>query len=277
VYCTDSDDASCVPADLRYLSSPFPAGRRARGLGASSATQATEGITAVSSGVTAAGLIAAGAAAGSVVPVLGTAIGALVGLAASLFGGGGTPDTTKAIWSVVPFSLIRLSGGHGTWTDTLTGVTMNDAGSDLRKSAVVASAINAFNDTNNHWYDATTQQYIDGSTATARWHTVFGNADFATAYAQYPNLFRIFGPTTQGDPTPHAPNPAIAAAAVPPVLTSASVTPGQLVAAGSTPSAAPLQASLLGGVSNTTLALLAVGLIGAIAFSRRRPAPRSED
>lgn len=288
MYCTDSDlggaDASSVPADLRYLISPFPEvraryPRHGQGLGAANTiTQVASATGAVGAGVAAGTAIAAGAAFGSVVPVVGTAIGAIVG-AVIAFTGGGTPDQMKNIWDVVPFSLIRISGGHGVWTDTLTGQTLTDAQTDLRKAAVVASSINAFNDLNNHWYDATTQQYLSGASALQRWQQQFGSLSFANAYAQYPNAFRIFGPNPQGDPTPHAPSATIAAVFTPPgvPITSSSATPAQVAAGYVPPSAAgaPLQASILGGVSNTTLAIGALALIGAIAYSRRRGRPSS--
>ncbi len=267
-------NAPSVPAELRHLISPFADVRERYPVygGLGSDAQVVEGTTLVTSAATGATLIAAGAAAGSVVPVIGTAIGAAVGLALSLMHGG-TPDAMKAIWAHVPVSATRLSGGHGQWHDTLTGETLTDAQSDLRKSAVVASAIHAFNDAKNWWYDATSQAHLSGADALARWKANFGSADFVNAYALYPQVFQIFGPTSAGDPTIHAPAAAMVASQPPPV-TSVYATPAQVAAAGlppGTPLAVPAHASIFGGLSTTTLLLLGGGvLVGILLLKRSR-------
>ena len=218
-----------------------------------------------------------GAAIGTVVPVLGTAIGGAIGtlaaLASSLIGGP-SADAMKNIWNVVPLSLLRVSGGHGTWTDTLTGQTMPDAGTDLRKSAIVASAINAFNDPQNHWYDATTQQYINGATALQRWQQRFGSLDFANAYSSAPQAFRVFGPDPSQDPAIRLPAAVPTTPAGAPVpLTSASATPQQIAAARTAAGVVPAQASLLGGLSTPLVLLIGAGLLYAVLKPARAEAP----
>lgn len=236
-----------------------------------------------------------GAAVGSIVPILGTGIGAavgtLVGGVSTLFGGGGTPDQMKAIWSVVPFSVLRISGGHGTWTDTLTHEVLTDAQSDLRKSAVVASAIGAFNDARNWWYDQATQQYLSGASALQRWQQKFGNLSFANAYASYPGAFQIYSPvSSSGDPQIHSPNTSVlqtpVAGTVPlvaPPLTS-NLTPQQI--ATMTPQQQAIyanqanslqQASLLGGGMSTGTLLLVGGglLVGLLLMNRRGGSPEA--
>lgn len=231
--------------------------RRRAGLGATNtAAVASTGSVAVGAGTAAVSAIASGAAIGSIVPVVGTAIGAIVGLGVALFAGAGTVDQTKGIWDVVPFSLIRLTGGHGQWTDPLTHATMNDAGSDARKGAVVASSIGAFNDQNNFWYDNVTQQHLSGADTFQRWQQKFGPLNFAQAYAAYPGDFQIFNPTSAlGDPSIHAPGAVVPAASTAPSPSA---------------SAAPLTASLLGGVSSTTLAVVAGGVLLAVLVRNRR-------
>lgn len=264
-------NAPSVPAELRHLISPFADVRERYpvygGLGDSFGGDVSAGGS-------------TGAAVGSVIPGVGTVVGATVGTIggalASLvhaLGGGGTPDAMKAIWAHVPLSATRLSGGHGTWHDTLTGEVLTDAQSDVRKSAVIASAIHAFNDAKNWWYDATSQTHLSGADALARWNSNFGGADFANAYAVYPQAFQIFGPTSAGDPHVHAPGAMIVPTQAPPV-TSVYATPAQVAAAGlppGTPLAAPAQASLIGGLSTTTLLLLGGGvLVGIILLKRSR-------
>lgn len=250
------------------------------GLGASTGTQIATGAGAVGASVAAGSAIAAGAALGSVVPILGTAIGALVGFA-STFIGQGTPDQMKNIWSQVPLAVIRLTGGHGTWTDPLTHEVLTDAQSDLRKSAVVASAIGAFNDSKNFWYDTATQSYITGATALQRWQQRFGSLTFANAYAAYPSAFQVYSPVNSvGDPSIHSPGVAgVPLAGTPPAtgpasasspsVTSVNATPAQVAAAGAVPVSTSLQASILGGLSGNTGLILAGGVILAVLFARR--------
>lgn len=236
------------------------------GLGATTAQQAGASAAAVGTTIAAIGAATAtGATIGSVVPILGTAIGAIVGAGVALFASAPTVDNLKNVWDVVPFSLIRLTGGHGTWTDPLTHAVLTDAGSDVRKSAVVASALGCFNDQNNFWYDDTTQQHLTPNDTWQRWLQKFGNVTFAAAYAAAPSAFLIFSPTNVlGDPPIHAPTAVTIAPStlqtaiigVTPVSTTAPVTPAT--------------ASLIGGVSNTTLALVAAGILAAMLVSRSR-------
>lgn len=214
-----------------------------------------------------------GAATGSAVPGIGTAIGGIAGAVSGLLkgiGGGGTPDQMKAIWSAVPASVIRISGGHGQWTDTLTGEQMGDAGTDLRKSAVVASALGMFNDAKNWWYDDATGQYVSGAQALAKWQSYFGNQTFAQAYASSPQSFKIFGNDPSQDPSQATqstampvrvgtPTPGTNVATLPVVATS-SGKPATLVQ----------QASIFGNASPTTIVLvIGVAVLGTMAFSRR--------
>lgn len=193
--------------------------------------------------------------------------------------GDATTDQLKAVWSVVPLGIIRLTGGHGTWTDPLTHATLTDAQSDLRKSAVVASAIGAFNDQNNFWYDMTTQQHLLPADTYNRWQQKFGSATFAQAYGSFPSQFAIFAPTTSlGDPAIHAPGaivapsiavaPAVPVATVPTVvapvpITSASATPQQIAAAGAAAAPAPVAAA-----STSTLLWLGVAVGAFVLFNR---------
>jgi hypothetical protein len=208
---------------------------------------------------------------------IGGGIGSLVGVISGLFGGGGTPDQMKAIWSTVPFSLLRLTGGHGTWTDTLTGESMSDAGSDVRKAAVVASGIGAFNDPRNWWFDQSTQQHLDGATAFQRWQQRFGGLSFANAFASYPSAFAVFGPYGKsGDPQIHSPDtPGVTGtmttglAPQPIPYTNVNATPYQVAAAPVTYSPAVQQAGLLGGMSTSTMLLLGGGLLVGLLLMKR--------
>ena len=226
-------------------------------------TRRAGGLGAPSTGADVATGATMGAAVGSIVPILGTtigsAVGAIVGFASSLLGGSGNGDLLKNVWDVVPFSLIRLGGGHGQWTDPITHQVLTDAQSDVRKSAVVASAIGAFNDQNNFWYDDVTQQHLTPADAWQRWLQKFGNVGFAQAYAMAPGAFTIFQPTTSGgDPVIHAPG------AVAPAL-PASPTPGTMLV--------PQTASLVpAGLSTTTLAVIAIGLLVAGVMANRKRA-----
>ena len=188
-------------------------------------------------------------------------------------------DPMKAIWSVVPFSVIRVSGGSGKWTDPLTHATLTDAGTDLRKSAVVASAIGAFNDQNNFWYDTVSQQHLTPAQAYARWQQLFGSATFAQAYGAFPSQFVIFQPTNAtGDPAIHGPGampvpspaappipaPALVPAQVP--VTSASASPQQVAASPVLSTAALVPSS---GLTPSTLLVLALVGAGVVLASRR--------
>jgi hypothetical protein len=264
VYC-GADSGLGVPAELRHLVSPFPEVRqRYPGLGASA-------------GATVASGAAEGTAIGTAIPGIGNVAGGIIGTIAGVGQaiinaiGGGTPDAMKAIWSAVPASLLRISGGHGVWHDTLTGQTLSDAETDLRKSAIVASAINAFNDSKNWWYDLTSQQHLTGADAMARWNAAFNGASFGQAYSAYPNAFRTFGPTTAGDPQIHSPS----AYPAPSAAYGASATPQQVIAAGQSgaigTSGAPQQASVLGGLSSTALLVIVGGVAVGLLLSRRTP------
>lgn len=243
--------------------------RGLRGLGASLPAQIGAGAAATGATFAAGSAIAAGAAFGSVVPVVGTAIGALVGLA-STFLGGGTPDAMKNIWDVVPFSVIRITGGHGQWSDPLTHETLTDAQTDLRKAAVVCSAIGAFNSPKNWWYDQATQGYLNGAACLQRWQARFGSLSFANAYAAYPSAFSIYSPVSNvTDPQIHEPSAPSAlvtpTAAIGPINTLP--LPNTAVAK---PPLAVQQASILGGLSGNTALLLGGGLIvGLILMGRR--------
>ena len=147
--------------------------------------------------------------------ILGTAVtwasehaGTLDALGNAITGGNQIAawDTPKQIWSKIPADIIRVKGGSGKWTDTLTGQTMNDAGTDLRKSAVMASAIGCYNASDNRWFDNITRQYVDAAAAAQRWSSVFGSATFETAYRTWPQRFRIYGSNPANDPSFGVPN-----------------------------------------------------------------------
>jgi hypothetical protein len=263
VYCTDSDrDDSRVPLELRMLRSPFPGG--GAGLGATSpSTEITEGTTAVGAGITAAGLIGAGAAAGSVVPVLGTAIGALVGLGIAIFGGnkeaGGINNpvyrATAQKWynwffpqwaSMNPGnnSAAALESGYEWWAGQMQANGVANAWKNFSTSAQPVAA---------------------GVSATAQ---VYQNLGYGA-------------PT---DPPPVGTNPLVAPPTNVPysqlvTMAGAPQSPSQVAAGyvlpGTPAPAAPATAALLGGISTPVL-LVGAALGLALLFSRRAPARSSE-
>lgn len=139
---------------------------------------------------------------GVLIPLIGVDSNTLISAYNSIktLFGGGTPDQGKSVWSKIPLSLTRLSGGHGTWTDGATGEVLTDAGTDVRKGAIMASALGMYNDKRNWWFDDSTGQHVDPGTAYGRWQKLFGNVDFATAYAAYPTLFKVYGADPSIDP-----------------------------------------------------------------------------
>ncbi len=107
----------------------------------------------------------------------------------------------KTIYQQIPQSMIRVTGGHGVWTDTVTGETMNDLATEVRKMAVLASALGIFVNRDNWFFDDTTGQHLSPDTVLARWNTLFGTGtSFQQAYSQQPELFRVYGPDPSEDP-----------------------------------------------------------------------------
>lgn len=141
---------------------------------------------------------------GFTIPILGINtddIVSAVNLASSL-GGKSSQDWMKGVWSKVPASDIRVQGGSGHWTDPITGESMGDAGTDVRKGAVVASAIGAFPDQSNHWMDLVTGQGLSPDDTAKRWIASFGSVSYDTAYRQHPERFLTFQPSTASNDPP---------------------------------------------------------------------------
>jgi len=229
----------------------------------------------------------AGATVGTaILPGVGTAIGSAIGTIAGLFQsgidishlfGGGTPDEAKAVWSKIPGAYTRLEGGHGRWTDSLTGESMEDAGTDVRKGAIMASAVGMYNDQRNWWFDAATGQHVDPGTAAGRWKAIFGaGTPFEAAYAQAPERFAIFSsvdsstdpyiPSQGGTPMQHAATALPGNPYVPPVAISSSpASPGGIVTGFQ-----PAIAGVLGAISPTTLMIAAVALVGVFLLSGKK-------
>lgn len=118
-----------------------------------------------------------------------------------IFGSTGDTDTLKnKVWSKVPFSMTRITGGKGKWRDTLTGETGNDRWSEVRQVAVIASAIGGYVDANGVLFDNATNAAISREAAWQRWLQAYGDVSFATAYQSDPTAFRPYGPNPANDP-----------------------------------------------------------------------------
>lgn len=229
-----------------------------------------------------AGLGEWGGGLGFVIPVIGVDtndIRDLVGAGgaiAQIFGGG-SPDANKRIWSQIPAEIIGVTGGHGSWTDTRTGEHLTDADTDIRKGAVMASAVSMYNDHRNWWFDQTTGQHdVSGGTAGQRWNALFGpSTSFAAAYGQFPTAFQIFGDDPSQDP--HIPAVGGTASAVPsiglhPITTTPYNAHGPSYGTGGTAHTPTLaNASLLGGLNPTALLVVGGGLlVGLLLMNRGR-------
>ena len=130
--------------------------------------------------------------------------------ALSVFGGN-LPSAMTQLWTPIPASLIRVTGGHGSWTDTVTGAKGDDGWTDNRKNAVIVSSVGMFNSAGEGaadlLYDRTTGAQVYAEDFLSRWLAKFGNVTFAQAYAKNPGAFQIYGPNPANDP-PHSMNPA---------------------------------------------------------------------
>lgn len=116
-------------------------------------------------------------------------------------GGGSTSGAFEDIYKQIPQSMIRVTGGRGKWTDTLTGETMNDIGTEVRKSAMLVSSLGAFVNRDNWFFDDATGQHLSPDTMRARWDAAFGNgASPLTVMAKHPELFRTWGTNPALDP-----------------------------------------------------------------------------
>lgn len=218
----------------------------------------------------------AGVQIASQVPVVGSIVnvGANVYDAVTRVFGGGAPPPFKQVWAAVPFdpnsrgvttkNFLRLSGGHGRWTDQLTGEVTDDKGSDVRKVACCASGMDMYVDANLRMYFNRDGRSVEPADSWNAWLTRFGNVSFAQAYAANPGAFRVFNATSQGNdpaigrpPTPDASVQAlpvsytpVAAPAAPNAFTplpAPVATPSQPVGQSSaaTPANAPAQAAPL--------------------------------
>lgn len=118
-----------------------------------------------------------------------------------ILGGSGDSNSIKQIYQQIPQSMIRVTGGHGTWTDTLTGETMPDLQTEVRKVAMMASALGIYNDKRNWFFDDTTGQQLTPGAVLARWQKLFGvGTTWSAAYARSPELFRVYGSDPSLDP-----------------------------------------------------------------------------
>lgn len=156
------------------------------------------------------GGLGTGAAIGSAIePGLGTIIGGVVGgvvgVVEEVFGSD-TPSAMTKLWTPIPASVIRITGGHGKWTDTVTGQTMDDGGTDNRKNAVIVSSVGIFNSAGEGsadlLYDRTTGSQVYAEDFLSRWLAKFGNVTFAQAFAAQPSAFQVYGSNPANDP-PH--------------------------------------------------------------------------
>lgn len=224
---------------------------------------------------------------GFTIPIIGVDTSTIGGIASgisSLFGGGGGSDgnviKTKA-WSKVPLNLIRVQGGHGKWSDPVTGEQMGDAGTDQRKLAVVGSAIGLWNGPNSFdTYDVSTNQYLDAGPAWQRWLSVFGDIDFPTAYSRYPERFRIYQPTTSAYDPIRGPTAQreVGQYVAPPAfspqtggLPIATAAPGAPNNPGTITTATPARSASTFSVSPVMLVGAAAGIAAlAFAFTRKR-------
>lgn len=190
---------------------------------------------------------------------------------------GGTARDANDIYYVyhnIPQSMIRVTGGSGKWTDTLTGDQINDLGTEVRKSAMLASALGLYVNHDNWFYDDTTGQHIDPAAVGARWKALFGNASFTDAYANYPQLFKTWGSDSSHDPHISSVGKVANAGPLPASERSGAGilgdAPGQIgtVTAGRSgaTTTTPVQAGLFGNVSPLAL----VAIVGAVAFLAMR-------
>lgn len=139
-----------------------------------------------------------------VVATGGKIAGAVSGAASALGIGGSKPDTDTfkiKVWSKVPFSATRIKGGKGKWKDTVTGESGNDRWSEVRQVAVVASAIDAYTDSNGTLRDIVTNDAISREAAWGRWLQKYGDVSYAVAFANDPSAFRPYGADPANDPT----------------------------------------------------------------------------
>lgn len=177
-----------------------------------------------------------------------------------ILGGHGDSNSIKTIYQQIPQSMIRVTGGHGTWTDTVTGETMPDLQTEVRKVAMMASALGIYNDKRNWFFDDTTGQQLTPGAVLARWEHLFGNGTtFQAAYARAPELFRVFGSDPALDPI----IPDIGGGPLPPNLRSgAQFTGAQPLSPLQNPVGAPGVTG--GGASTSTHPLTVAGLSPAV-------------
>lgn len=260
---------------IQYRDPIIGRSRRARGMSGmgatSTTTQITEGTTLLASGATAATLIGAGAAAGSVVPVLGTAIGALVGLGISLFSGSN-----------------KETGGN--LNPTFVAITNKWYNWFLGRPADASGAA---------WWPG--QMQADGI-ANAWMNFSTSKEPVAAGVAQKAAAYQSLGYGAPTDPPPPGTNPLVAPPLTTPyttyvatsgqpltttqtpvqILTAAGASPAQIAALTPTQQAAaaaqvaPVQASILGGLSGTTLLLLLGGLGVGLLLMNKRPSSAGE-
>lgn len=191
--------------------------------------------------------------------------------------GSSSSPAMKNIYQQIPQSMIRVTGGNGKWTDTLTGETMNDLATEVRKSAMLASALGVYVNHDNWYFDDTTGEHLSPDVVRQRWDKLFGTSSFQDAYSRYPELFRTYGSDPSHDPV-------ISDAAK--VENAGPLHPSDRSGAGILDDAAgqvgtsnggnppvhvgttPTQANIFGNISPTVL-LVVLGL-GAFMFMRKR-------
>lgn len=198
----------------------------------------------------------------------------------SVFGGGGTTGI-KTIYQQIPQSMIRVTGGHGMWTDTLTGETMNDLGTEVRKVAMMASALGLYVNHDNWYFDDATGQHISPDTALARWNSLFGSGTtFQAAYGKFPELFRVYNPNDASDDPIIANVGKVEQAAPLPVdqrsgykaglLTTPGAMSPSVVPTGTTPGGGGLPRPAVAGLSGGTIAAIVGGAILLAMVTRKR-------
>lgn len=202
----------------------------------------------------------------------------------AILGGPGDQNSIKRIYQQIPQSMIRVTGGNGKWTDTVTHETMNDLATEVRKVAMMASALGIYVNHDNWFFDDTTGQHLSPGAVLARWQKLFGNSDFASAYSKFPELFRVFGPDPSLDPVISSAGKVENAGPLPVGLRSGDqfgqYSPSQPMvgAPGSTPGVVPTGAgaavtpSSTAGLSPMVIALLVGGVVVVSMLSGRKKA-----
>lgn len=194
--------------------------------------------------------------------------------------GGGGRTGIKTIYQQIPQSMIRVTGGRGVWTDTVTGETMNDLATEVRKVAMMASPLGIFVNHDNWFYDDATGAHTSPDAVLERWNKLFGNGtSFQTAYSKFPELFKVYGPDPANDPIISSVGKVEQTAPLPPdqrsgyaaglLTTATGITPTGSTPTGSTPTTHPPTA--MAGLSGGAIAAIVAGVVVlALVTGKRR-------